>query len=81
MTVLSRLHQRGLLDRERVGRAYRYTPRFSPDEYLEHASQQEVQSLVTRYGSVALAHFASALRDADPDVLRRVAQLAEQEDA
>lgn len=33
MTILSRLHDKGVLDRERVGRAYHYTPAMDAAEF------------------------------------------------
>ena len=31
MTTLDRLHRKGVLDREKAGRAFRYRPRYTPD--------------------------------------------------
>lgn len=75
MTVLTRLHQKDLLDRVKAGRGYDYTPRFDEDQLVEHLGQQEVSELVDRYGSVALYQFAAALGDADPGTLRRISEL------
>lgn len=77
MTVLGRLHEKGLLDRVKAGRGYDYTPRFDEAQLVEHLGQQEVSDLVDRYGAVALSQFAAALGDADPDTLRRITALAE----
>lgn len=77
MTVLGRLHEKGLLDRVKAGRGYDYTPRFDEDQLVEHLGQQEVSNLLDRYGTIALSQFAAALGDADPDTLRRITTLAE----
>lgn len=77
MTVLGRLHEKGLLDRVKAGRGYDYTPRFDEDQLVEHLGQQEVSNLLDRYGTIALSQFAAALGDADPDTLRRITRLAE----
>jgi len=76
MTVLSRLHEKGHVTRERRGRGYAYTPVFSEDELVEVLSRREVDQLVDRYGDVALAHFAETLRQADPSLLNKAANLA-----
>lgn len=81
MTVLARLHDKGLLAREKVGRSYEYTPLFTEAELVAHLSHQEVAALVDRFGAVALAEFAAALEEADPDLLRRAGQLADLEEA
>lgn len=77
MTVLGRLHEKGLLDRVKAGRGYDYTPRFDEAQLIEHLGQQEVADLVDRYGTVALSQFAAALGNADPATLRRISDLAE----
>ena len=79
MTVLSRLHEKGLLDRVKAGRGYDYTPRFDEDQLVEHLGRQEVSELLDRYGSVALSQFAVALGDADPQTLRRITELVRTE--
>lgn len=76
MTVLSRLHEKEFLHRTQVGRAFEYSPRFTEPELVAHVSRHEVSDLVFRYGDVALAQFASALDDASPETLRRIADLA-----
>lgn len=75
MTVLVRLHEKGLLDRVKAGRGYDYTPRFDEEQLVEHLGQREVSELLDRYGSVALSQFAAALGDADPETLRRITDL------
>lgn len=77
MTVLARLHDKGLLDRVMAGRGYRYTPRFDEEHLIEHLGQQEVDDLLDRYGTVALTQFVAALEHADPATLRRINDLVE----
>lgn len=76
MTVLSRLHDKRIVDRTQVGRAYEYTPRFSEPELVAHLSQAEVSDLMARYGDVVLAQFASVLENASPETRQRIADLA-----
>jgi len=75
MTVLARLHEKGVLDRERRGRGYDYLPRFDEPALVEHLSGQEVLDLLDRYGEVALAQFAQAVEQADPKLRRRLEDL------
>lgn len=77
MTVLSRLHDKAFVVRERVGRGYCYEPAYSREELVDLLGRREVDELVERYGQVALAHFAGALRRTDPALLAEVEQLAE----
>lgn len=79
MTVLSRLYDKGLVDREKLGRGYSYRPRFTEAELVEQLGREEVERVLDRFGGVALAHFASALSEADPAQLERLAALAQQD--
>lgn len=76
MTVLSRLHDKGIVDREKQGRGYQYRPRYTEDELVDWLSRLEVDRLLDQFGGVALAHFASALEEADPEQLERLTALA-----
>lgn len=78
MTVLSRLHDKGYLARERHGRGYDYTPRYTEDELVDLLGGREVERLVERYGDVALTHFVEALEQAPPDWLRRLRRLSQE---
>lgn len=80
MTVLTRLHDKGLVDRARRGRGYDYTPRFDEPGLVEHLGRQEVAGLLDRYGEVAVAQFAAVLQDVDPTLVERLRQLAEDAD-
>ena len=72
MTVMRRLHRRGVLDRRRMGRSDVYTPRLSREEYLQERARIEVDTLVAEYGDYALAHFAEQVARLDS---KRRAQL------
>jgi predicted transcriptional regulator len=77
MTIMSRLHRKGVLERERVGKTDVYRPVMSRDEYLDARAKREVDELVADYGDLALAHFARQLHTLDPkrrEQLRRLAK-------
>ena len=83
MTIMDRLHRKGLLDRrqQRQGRNsfYVYTPRLSRDEYADVRAEAEVDALVREWGDVALVHFAKQMGTLDPkrrEQLRRLARRA-----
>jgi predicted transcriptional regulator len=67
VTILSRLHVKGLAARERTGRAFAYTP---VDEAAFAAGQMyQALSAVTSHDAV-LAKFASGLSPRDAQLLR-----------
>ncbi len=79
MTVMDRLHSKGLLDRRQERTTYIYTPRLSRDEYADVRAKTEVDELVSEWGDVALVHFAKQMGNLDPkrrDQLRRLARRA-----
>jgi predicted transcriptional regulator len=48
MTTLDRLHKKGLLDRRKQGRAFLYSPRFSPDEFERGVARNVIDMLLGR---------------------------------
>lgn len=81
MTVLGRLHDKGLVGRERRGRGYAYSPYFGEGALVEHLSRRAVDQVLQRYGDVALAQFAAAVEGADEDLVRRLRDAAGPSDA
>ena len=78
MTVMGRLHEKGVLVRERRGRQYVYRPAAPETELVDRLSGLAVDRVVERYGSAALRHFAIRLADLDPETRRRLAALADE---
>ncbi|MHB1834562.1 MAG: BlaI/MecI/CopY family transcriptional regulator [Solirubrobacteraceae bacterium] len=76
MTILARLHRKGLLEREREGRADAYWPRLSREEYRQARAGLEVSALVDEFGEVALVQFAKQIDKLDPARLRKLRRLA-----
>ena len=76
MTILARLHKKGLLSRRREGKADYYAPAYDRDEYLALRASTEVEDLVSQYGDVALSHFAEQMAKLDPARRRALQRLA-----
>lgn len=76
MTIMSRLHTKGLLDRELRGKTHFYRPTMSRDAYMNARARDEVDGLVADYGDVALAHFARRVAGLDSKRLRKLRELA-----
>ena len=76
MTIMTRLHGKGLLVRDREGKTYVYRPAFTRDEHRARLSQDLVRGLVDEFGDVALAQFTAELDSVDSShraALRRIA--------
>lgn len=69
MTILVRLHEKGLVERERAGRAYAYRPRWSREEQAATRMGELLEA--ARDGSVVLARFVAALSPTQLAELRR----------
>lgn len=76
MTVMARLHERGLLERTKVQRHHVYRPAADEARLVETMSQQAVDNLVGRYGTAALRQFAMRLQDLDPDLRAQLIEVA-----
>jgi predicted transcriptional regulator len=68
MTILVRLHKKGLLEREPAGRGFAYRPRVSREQW----AAERMNDALTSAGdaSVALAHFVESLPARQVDELR-----------
>ena len=78
MTVMGRLHEKGVLERERRGRQYIYRVSAPEAELVDRLSGLAVDQVVDRYGTAALRHFVARLADLDPETRRRLAALADE---
>lgn len=79
LTVMTRLHERGILLRQRRGRQYIYRLPDGEADVIDRLSAAAVDRLIDRYGTAALRHFAVRLADLDPTTRRRLERLAEKE--
>ena len=76
MTIMARLHRKGVLDRRREGNTDLYAPVLDRDEYTTARARADVEGLVAEYGDVALTHFAQQVAQLDPERRRALQRLA-----
>jgi predicted transcriptional regulator len=76
MTIMARLHRKGMLSRRREGKTDFYTPAYARDEYMRLRAGAEVDELVEQYGDAALTHFAQHVGALDPARRRALQRLA-----
>jgi predicted transcriptional regulator len=72
MTVLTRLAEKGVLERTPAGRGFVYSPAVVDEAAIA------VRFVVTDYGEAALAHFVDHAK-ADPKLYRRLRRLLEED--
>ena len=68
MTVMDNLHRKGWLARERDGKAYRYEPTASREEYSARLMHEALDGSGDPAG--AFAHFVERMTDEQTDTLR-----------
>jgi|SRR3989344_9640323 len=57
MTIMSRLHTKGILNRRQQDGAYIYSPAQSKEKFLEKISEKIIKNLINSCGDVAVAQF------------------------
>ena len=76
MTVMVRLHAKGLLERRREGKTYVYRAAYTREEHHARLSRDLARGLVSQFGDAALAAFSAELDGVDSQhraALRRIA--------
>lgn len=69
MTTVARLHDKGLLGRERDGRRYVYRPRLSREAFLQEVTRQVLDHLPAASRRQAVALLVEQVAEADPEEL------------
>lgn len=59
LTMLANLEAKGLLDHTKEGRAFRYAPTRTDEEYLAARAAQAARAFLARFGDAAVAGFAA----------------------
>lgn len=75
MTILVRLHEKGLVTRQKDGRHYRYTAAVGEASLEALLGRLELNRLIDRYGAASVAGFAAELGEGD--LADRLGKLAE----
>jgi predicted transcriptional regulator len=68
LTICTRLSEKGILDHEKEGRAFRYYPTMTQTEFVAAQASKASDALLSRFGDVALASFVDQVA-ADPEQL------------
>jgi predicted transcriptional regulator len=76
MTVMIRLDSKGLLKRRRQGKTDIYRVAITRERYTSERARAEVGALLSNYGELAVAHFASQAGPLDARRLRQLRELA-----
>ena len=80
MTVMCRLAQKGLLLREKHGRAYTYRAAHRREELRGLLAAEVSGALLADFGDVAVVQFVNQLDRVDPELMARLRQLTRADD-
>ncbi len=78
MTTMSRLHDKGLLEREQRGRAYYYWPTLSRSELSDNVTRRVIDGLLSSFAEPAISYFVEAVGDESPEQLDALAELIDE---
>ncbi|MBA3414485.1 MAG: BlaI/MecI/CopY family transcriptional regulator [Chloroflexia bacterium] len=77
MTVMGRLHAKGLLARDLAGKTHVYRAALNEEQLLRSAAARRVQELVVEFGDVAIAQFLAEVDGLSPARRRQLEKLAD----
>jgi predicted transcriptional regulator len=63
LTILDRMHGKGLLLREKQGKAFVYSPRYSKEEFERGVAQEVLSALLTQFTEPALSAFVELVAE------------------
>jgi predicted transcriptional regulator len=74
LTICTRLSEKGILDHEKEGRAFRYYPTMTQPEFVAAQASKASKALLNRFGDVALSSFVDEVA-LDPEQLAALRSL------
>jgi predicted transcriptional regulator len=75
LTVLDRLHEKGLVAREKLGKAFLYRPRVSRETWLGEQAARALTSAGEPPNSAVLMAFLDSAERADPTLIEQLSAL------
>ncbi len=77
MTTMSRLAEKGVLERQRDGLAYVYTPAISEDDFVSMVVSQVLEGLLSDYSTRTVDYLVEYLAANNPEELERLSLAAQ----
>jgi predicted transcriptional regulator len=75
MTTLVRLHEKGVLERQREGKRYLYRPRWSREEFLKQTTREVLEQIGEPAGRESFALLVESVSSADAGALDELERL------
>ena len=81
MTIMTRLADKGLLNRKSDGgKAYAYQAVYSREKFLSNVSKQIIKNFISIFGQAAIAHFAEEIEKIPADKRRKLLKMLKSSD-
>jgi predicted transcriptional regulator len=77
LTTLDRMYRKGYLTREKRGKAFLYSPRYSPEEFHRAMAQEVVGALLGQFTEPAISAFVNLVAQ-EPGALDQLERLIEE---
>ena len=75
MTIMSRLAEKGLLEKEPVGNAYVYSPTISEPDFVKRVVTEVLDGLMEEFSEPAISHMVERLGSEDEGSIRKLEAL------
>ena len=72
MTVLTRLNEKGILDRNRKGKAYYYFPKSDKEKFIKPKLKGIFTNIIDTYGQIAISQFVDVLETLKPEDVEKL---------
>lgn len=79
-TVMTHLHEKGLLSRKKEGKTCTYDVQLTKKAFIAEAAEAFLDRMSQQYGSLAIAHFANVVEGVDKDLLAQARKELEELD-
>jgi len=80
MTILDRLYKKGILNREKEGKGYRYYPLMSKEEFEKMVAKKVVKEMTKENPTVAIAAFEGIVENLSKDEIEKLKKMIEEKE-
>lgn len=75
MTIMGRLTDKGLLKKQKRGKAHVYKASYSKDKFLKKISRQIINNLLSSFGETSVVHFTEELEKIPASKRKHLAEI------
>lgn len=80
LTVMQRLAQKDVLLRDTRATRHVYLPRLTARQYIDESTRRDIDSLLSKYGDLAITNFVKMAASVRPDLIEKLRQIASRHD-